>query len=674
MTTSIVSKDVYKDFFYTCRQPSIIVDPDRDCILAANHAALQLYGYSDEAELCAKSWSGLQVLKDRNASNISTLHYHRSGHKLSVHVQRSLAPTDSGALWMLQISPCETAAAELPPAGLELLQFVIDILPIPIYCKNSKAQYILCNQEFTQFAGKPKDGIIGKTSQDIMPAQYSAKYHMQDLALLEDCTKAQIPPQGEILLSAATQFFANNNPIEYEAEISLPGRKKQDVVIRKTTFTDNYGRVGLLGVITDISDYREQDRELLLGYTALDWASEAIIATDAAGHAIYLNKAFSQLFGYELEQLKNDNTLRHLFGKILSGQDFATLETGYWQRIELEGVMKDLNGKNLPVHLRLIPVIAESNHYAGIMAIVTDNSENVTLPLSTDQWDANSCQNHKLEAIGQLTAGIAHELNTPIQFVGDNINFLDSMFKELLPLVEDCAQLTEMAARNNAQISEQDFATLKKLVDDADVQYIAKEIPTAFEQLHDGVKRIADIVRAMKDFAHPGTGIRKEVDINKAITNTVTIARNEWKYVSDVKLELDAGLPLPPCYEGELKQVILNLLINAAHAIGDKQKQSGNTAKGIIAISTHADDKWVYIDISDTGNGIPDSVREKIYDPFFTTKEPGRGTGQGLTISREVIIGQHQGKLFFDTAVGQGTTFHIWLPLKPLDQTADASA
>jgi len=196
----------------------------------------------------------------------------------------------------------------------------------------------------------------------------------------------------------------------------------------------------------------------------------------------------------------------------------------------------------------------------------------------------------------------------------------------------------------------------------ADVEYLSQDIPRAIDQTLDGVHRVARIVRAMKEFSHPGGQDKRAVDLNSAIETTVTISRHEWKYVAEVKTQLDPNLPLVLCLAGELNQVLLNLVVNAVHAIADALPKGGSE-RGLITFSTRQDGDWVEVSISDTGTGIPDNVRERVFDPFFTTKEVGRGTGQGLMLAHTVIVKKHSGKIWFDSEVGKGTTFFLRLPI-----------
>ena len=279
----------------------------------------------------------------------------------------------------------------------------------------------------------------------------------------------------------------------------------------------------------------------------------------------------------------------------------------------------------------------------------------------TDRKRLESClfQAQKLESIGQLAAGIAHEINTPTQFIGDNVTFLQDVFKDLHGLSLQINRLLE-AARN------QSFAPglteeIEKTIQSINLDELATEVPKSINQALSGVQRVAKIVQAMKDFSHPGTEFKTPVDINRAIESTLTVCRNEWKYVADLQTDFDSSLPLVCCLPGEFNQAILNIVVNAAHAISDRVGKNG---KGVIGVSTRQRGDRVEIRIRDTGTGIPEAVRGRIFDPFFTTKEVGKGTGQGLAIARFVVVDKHQGEIFFETAMGQGTTFVLRLPLR----------
>jgi signal transduction histidine kinase len=274
--------------------------------------------------------------------------------------------------------------------------------------------------------------------------------------------------------------------------------------------------------------------------------------------------------------------------------------------------------------------------------------------------EAHLRQAQKLESVGQLAAGIAHEINTPIQYIGDNIRFVEDSFKELGGVLKDYQDLGVEIRANRA--TPEALAKAGRLSAATDITYLNEEIPKAIVQCLEGVERISRIVGAMKEFSHPGTADQAPIDLNHSIETALTVTRHEWKYVADVVTEFDAKLPLVPCFPHDFNQVIVNLVVNAAHAIGDvvKHVQGG---RGVIKIATRRDGSWVEIRVSDSGTGIPENVRHRIFEPFFTTKEVGKGTGQGLAISHSTVVKKHGGTLSFETVMGQGTVFIIRLPL-----------
>ncbi len=270
-------------------------------------------------------------------------------------------------------------------------------------------------------------------------------------------------------------------------------------------------------------------------------------------------------------------------------------------------------------------------------------------------------QAQKLESVGRLAAGIAHEINTPTQYVSDNTMFLKESGMDLLKFVREVEKLLleEHGEDLPADLKEKFLA----LLEDLDMEFLLEEVPKAIDQSMEGLERVTKIVRAMKEFSHPGSAVQEPTDLNKAIRSTVTIARNEWKYVSDLETDLDPDLPLVRCYGGDFNQVILNLIVNAAHAIGEVVKDKPGE-KGKIKVSTRKDGDWAEIRVEDTGTGIPKAIRHKIFEPFFTTKPVGKGTGQGLSLVYSVITGKHGGEVSLESEEGKGTTFILRIPIE----------
>lgn len=270
----------------------------------------------------------------------------------------------------------------------------------------------------------------------------------------------------------------------------------------------------------------------------------------------------------------------------------------------------------------------------------------------------------KLQAIGQLAAGIAHEINTPLQYVGDNLQFLAEGLKELMKL--NAGYRATIERLRVLPGADPPIEGAENVEQDVDLKFLEENIAPAFGQTREGVSQIATIVKAMKEFAHTGGEGKVPEDINRALFVALTIARSEYRDVAEVFTEF-GEIPLVGCRLGDMNQVFLNLLVNAANAIADVSRNQ--VQKGRITIRTLREGDCVRIDIGDTGAGIPEEIRERIFEPFFTTKEVGRGTGQGLAIAYSIVVGKHGGSLTFETQPGAGTTFSIRLPINGVAQT-----
>lgn len=304
--------------------------------------------------------------------------------------------------------------------------------------------------------------------------------------------------------------------------------------------------------------------------------------------------------------------------------------------------------------------VAPEGLFERVGLVVTDVTDDQARLRREAEMEAELRQAQKLEAVGRLASGIAHEINTPLQYVGDSCAYLFDAVGALAPLVERYRATLADAGASGAAPSLATLTGVAEAEAAADVDFTLAQAPKAAARALDGLMRVTDIVRAMKEFAHPDQREMTAVDLNRAVQSTLTIARNEYKYVADVVTDL-GDLPAVTCHPGEINQAVLNILINAAHAIGDVVQGSGE--KGLITVRTRREGDQVVVSIGDTGPGIPAAIRDHVYDLFFTTKEVGRGTGQGLWISRSVVCDKHRGSLTFETEVGVGTTFHLRLPV-----------
>ncbi len=409
-----------------------------------------------------------------------------------------------------------------------------------------------------------------------------------------------------------------------------------------------------IGMARDISERVENEQSQARLKSAIEAASETIVIIDTDGVIQYVNPQFERTTGYTCEEAIGANP------RLLnSGEHDESFYKDLWETI-LAGetwngrfTNKAKDGTLFYEDATISPIMNESGEIINYVAVKRDVTRQKEL-------EGQLQQAQKLESIGQLAAGIAHEINTPIQYVGDNTRFVRESVEELMAIISRCGELVDLnAPKERWQERADEF---RRMIEEIDLEFIKEEIPTAIEQTLDGVDRVAEIVLAMKDFSHPGGEEKTPIDLNKAINSTITVCRNRWKYVADLETDFQADLPMVPCLVGEFNQVVLNIVVNAADAIGENVSE-GDDRKGQIKVSTRRDGESVEIRVCDTGGGIPEEIQQKVFDPFFTTKDVGKGTGQGLAISHDVIVNKHGGTLRLETEPGIGTTFIIRLPI-----------
>jgi|GEM_PF-3511959 len=387
--------------------------------------------------------------------------------------------------------------------------------------------------------------------------------------------------------------------------------------------------------------------------TFLHTAPNAILSVKSNGRILSANRASHRIFGYassESTKLCLSNLLPELNEPAMQLTEAAA--NGCTIGADWEGRKK--NGDLFPTEIFVSSMTVEGESVYVVIIHETTQRKRIESQLA---------QAEKLKSIGQLSAGIAHEINSPVQYIGDNVEFLRDSILTLFQLVEEYAQFLE----TNSDISEIDrfIKTAGELEEQLDIAFLKTEAPTAAAQTMEGVAQVRRIVSSMKTFSHPGQDFPLPADLNSIIEGAITIAANEWKYIAELETNLAEGLPTISCYAGELGQVITNLTINAAHAI---EETANTNEKGIIRISTLETDSGIEIRVADTGAGIPDSIKDQIFDPFFTTKTVGKGTGQGLSIAYSVIK-KHQGSIGVESEEGVGTTFILTLPLHPAPES-----
>jgi PAS domain S-box-containing protein len=390
-----------------------------------------------------------------------------------------------------------------------------------------------------------------------------------------------------------------------------------------------------------------------------DNAMDLITLTEMDGTRLYYSPSYHLVLGYSKGELDAQGPMEIVHPedreKVLAGARAIAL--GQTDAGFLEYRLRRRDGSWGYFEARQVGIPGEGDAPMRLLFFSRDITERRMAELDQQRLEVQLRHAQKLESIGNLAAGIAHEINTPTQYIGNNLQFIHEELQRLFEVLESMKGLVAQAQPG------QDLAgPISELMGKADLEYLREELPKAAEQSLEGVARVAKIVGAMKEFSHPGTETKTPTDLNRAIESTVTVSRNEWKYVADLDLELDPTLPLVPCLPGEINQVVLNLVVNAAHAIAELSSRTG--AKGRIVVRTRKEDEWAVIQVEDTGTGIPEAIRSRIFDPFFTTKGVGKGSGQGLAIVHSVVVRKHSGRISFETTEGQGTLFTVQLPLR----------
>jgi PAS domain S-box-containing protein len=349
-----------------------------------------------------------------------------------------------------------------------------------------------------------------------------------------------------------------------------------------------------------------------------------------------LRAAHGDLIGAELQMLVHPDDVEEVLAPTPSSPQIRRLRGpggGPWTAFEV-----------------LVEYVTEHDGSRSLILNARDISERQRLELELRHAQ-------KLESVGRLAAGIAHEINTPMQFIGDNVRFLDESFTDLLALVADI--------RERLSATEPELAAR---LSDLDVDFLLEEAPPAIRQTLEGVDRVATIVRAMKAFGRPGTDTKSPADLNEAIRNTLLVVANEISSVAEVETEL-ADLPPVLCHIGDINQTVLNLVVNAAHAI-----DGADRGRGTIRVRTRLEGAEVVMEVADTGTGVPPEIADKLFDAFFTTKGVGKGTGQGLPLIRSLVVDRHQGSIGFTTEPGAGTVFTVRLPIGDPGTSAQTEA
>jgi len=569
-----------------------------------------------------------QVTGVLNFESVQESAYQEPDVSLAEHVAAQIAGAITNARLFSQLKGAEKELRESEDRYRDLVEHSHDMI-----CTHDLDGKILSiNRGGSEMLGDEQSVLLKKNIRDILAWRFRDQFDTYIATLRRDGRAA-----GLMRVSTSS---GEKRILEYNNTLRTEG--VQEPIVR--------------GLARDITERRRAEEALRKSeskfYELFNEAPVGYHEYDIQGNITRVNKTELEMLGYKVEEVLGQPVWKFVVDEEMSRQAVLTnLSGGQSGNRGFERPYRQKDGTIIPVLVE-DRVLREGNgQIIGIRSTVQDITKWKVL-------ESQLVQAQKLEAVGQLAAGIAHEINTPIQYVGDNTRFLMDAFKDMARLLEKYQHFVDAFRTGSTwENAVQEVENGKKEID---LSYLAEEIPKAIKQTLEGVDRVAEIVRAMKEFSHPGPKEKTPANLNRAIENTIMVARNEWKYVAEMVTDFDPHPPLVPCLPNEFNQVVLNLIINAVHAIKDVV---GDGSKGTITIATRNTGDTVEIRVSDTGTGIPPAIQTKIFDPFFTTKEVGKGTGQGLTIARSIVVDKHGGTIHFETEPGKGTTFMIHLPL-----------
>jgi two-component system NtrC family sensor kinase len=530
----------------------------------------------------------------------------------------------------------------------QLLALVAQHTDNAVVITDAAGQIEWVNDAFCRTSGYQLEELVGLNRQDLIDDLF-----MQTLSFVEFSEAIGL---GR---SADTQFPSKTKSGDtYWVHVEVQPVMEDGVTVR------------FVSVERDITRQRAADKQLRAATTKAQLLAEQLNSEKSLlsevlasiPHLVYwkdsglrytgVNQAFLALRGLQnetavLELLETELECSDELSVTLAQLEPQVLETG--RPVENQRLILDLPDRpRCSLLLSVLPRVDEEGAVCGVIGVAADVTHVSTL-------EQQLAQATRLESIGQLAAGIAHEINTPVQYVSDNTRFLVETFEEVFSTMRAVAALAD----DEEPVADR----LRSLLKGVDLKFLGEEIPAALNQSLEGLERVAQIVRAMKDFSHPGQG-RVAADLNRAVESTVQVSRSEWRYVAELDLDLHPDVGLVRCHEGELKQVLLNIVVNAAQAIASNAGKHGGEKLGKISLRTERVETGVRITIADDGPGMDDAVKKKIFDPFFTTKPVGQGTGQGLSMAYAVIQ-KHGGTLAVSSTPGTGSTFTIDLPDDP---------
>jgi PAS domain S-box-containing protein len=620
--------------------------------LLSSAARAQMMGYEPAAAgSTAEWWDSLLHPDERVAVHTARSRHIQgvgSGYKSEYRAQRR----DGSWAWLLEVGCIERDSAD---QAIRVSGVLLDISVErqEQFRLQQRLERLRTVFDYTyQFAGLlSRDGVLLESNRTALKAAGVTLNDAVGKLFWETPFWAQQPAAEIARLREGIERAGRGEFVRFQYQTEQPRGTQRIVDFSLLPVLDDDGEVvWILSEGRDVTDIVNAHKALrtLEDRLAVATSSANLGLWDVNLHTgdAWLNDRWWTMLGYEPNELSRSYDV---WRELLHPDDLLTAlailqhRTRAQAEFRIEYRMRSKDGSWRWIHCcgRTVATneFGEPQRVAGVHLDVTERKE-AEIRLASAE---------RLESVGKLAAGVAHEINTPIQFVNDSVYFIRDAVHELLQLT-DRLRVLAGGDRSNA-------AALALL--SGELPYLAQQLPKALERSLDGLKRVAEIVSSMRELAHPDRPEMSEVDLNHVIRNALVVARAEYKYVAEV--ETDLG-PLPPvrCHAGELNQVMLNLLVNASHAIADIVGGTGK--RGMISVSTRLDGDTVVISVRDTGAGIAENIRHRIFEPFFTTKEVGRGTGQGLAISHNIIVKRHGGSIDCDSELGKGTVFHLRLP------------
>jgi len=631
---------IYKLFYENAKDIILFVKPDGK-IINANNAAVAAYGYEREELI------GMNIRKlrepgtdaliinqlDKAASTgilFETIHYRKNGDFFPVEVSSQVARFNNEPILISVIRDIteRKQAEQVLKESEEKYRSLFENLKDVVLIANIDGRIVECNQAALDLFGYDRSDLYSLNLKDL---------YVNPLA------------RNEIIHQIETEGFIKDHPVELRKK---DGARIYGLVTASKWKREDNGDLYYQGILRDITQAKWAEQALENAHDQIkqlvESLSAVLISISADGLVNQWNSAAEKYLGIAAE-------------KVLSAPFEQCGIKWDWKKVN--NALSQCKRKNLPVqldnihynrgegqsgvlNLSITPVTGEDGTCTGYVIFGNDITEK-------KRNENQIALSQKLESIGQLASGIAHEINTPMQYIGDNMRFFKNAFSNIKELLEQY---------HVALNGKNEFSQIKEKEDEADLEFLMEEIPKAVEQSLEGIEKIRKLVLALKDFSHPGRIEKGFYDLNKGIEGTIIISKNEWKYVADLKTSFEQNLPLVYCSIDQINQVILNMIINSAQSIKEKI-EFGTIQKGKITIKTKLVSDHVHIIISDTGKGIPQSIIHNIFDPFFTTKEVGKGTGQGLAIAHDIIVNKHKGAINVHSEIDIGTTFTITLPI-----------